>query len=160
MPEKVVKKALPYIKDLNSSNGKVIVHFMQPHFPSIPEPITDQEAPDKPTYDGTEIRFAWNKLQEQEVTEERVRESFQKNLEYVLPYVEELVDEAEGRIVLSADHGQAFGEWGVYGHPPGKATRQVREVPWVIVQERATDRQENQKMNSSVEDKLAALGYK
>jgi len=135
--EAVTEAAKPYVDVENNESGpeKVIVHYMQPHFPSIPDPITEQQTPVEFGYTGQQIKFAWNKLQDREVSEQRVRESFQNNLRYVLESVEELVEESGGKVVLSSDHGQSFGEWGVYGHPPSTAMKQVLEVPWVVVQE-------------------------
>jgi len=34
-------------------------------------------------------------------------------------------------VIISADHGNAVGEWGVYGHPVGFPHPAVKRVPWV-----------------------------
>jgi arylsulfatase A-like enzyme len=160
--EAVTEAAKPYVDVENNESGpeKVIVHYMQPHFPSIPDPITEQQTPVEFGYTGQQIKFAWNKLQDREVSEQRVRESFQNNLRYVLESVEELVEESSGKVVLSSDHGQSFGEWGVYGHPPSTAMKQVLEVPWVVVQEPSKRVHEKTESHDHVDEKLAALGYK
>lgn len=33
------------------------------------------------------------------------------------------------RVVITADHGEAFGGWGAYGHPMGMMHPAVRRVP-------------------------------
>lgn len=157
--EDVVDAALPYV-GTERPTEKVIVHLMQPHFPSIADPVTEQQQPIEADYTGQNITFAWNKLQDREISEERIRESYRNNLRYALEEVVELIDHAEGTVVLSSDHGQAFGEWGIYGHPPSTATKQVLEVPWVVVKERAKPAELDEETAESVEDKLAALGYK
>ncbi len=44
-----------------------------------------------------------------------------------------------GRVVISADHGEAFGEWGAYGHSEYGEFEGLRQVPWVELS--ATDRE-------------------
>jgi hypothetical protein len=36
-----------------------------------------------------------------------------------------------GTVVISADHGNAMGQWGQYGHPDGVPIAPLRNVPWV-----------------------------
>lgn len=160
--EAVTEAAKPYVDIENNENGphKVIVHYMQPHFPSVPNPIAEQKTPVEFGYDGQQIKFAWNKLQDREVSKEQVRNSFRDNLQYVLNSVEELVEGSSGKVVISSDHGQSFGEWGVFGHPPSTATKEVLEVPWIVVQERTNSTGFEANTQDEVEEKLAALGYK
>lgn len=159
--EDVVSNALPYV-GTDRPTQKTIVHFMQPHFPSVADPITSQQKPVKPDYTGQSTTFAWNKLQDREVSKDRVLESYRNNLRYALDAVIDLVEHADGTVVISSDHGQAFGEWGVYGHPPSTRTKQVLEVPWAVVKSKnsAKENTRDREDSGTVEEKLAALGYK
>ena len=78
---------------------------MQPHFPSVADPITSQQKPVKPDYTGQSTTFAWNKLQDREVSKDRVLESYRNNLRYALDAVIDLVEHADGTVVISSDHG-------------------------------------------------------
>ena len=51
----------------------------------------------------------------------------------MLDDVEQLLDNIDAdRVVISANHGEAFGEYGVYGRPIGALHPYVRNVPWAI----------------------------
>lgn len=108
-----------------------IIHFMQPHAPYIPYNLERGEALSTSNDD-----FILYRAERGEVDREFIWEEYRKNLEFVWQYVEELVDELEGRTVVTADHGELLGENGLYGHPYGLKTRVLREVPWDVVQER------------------------
>lgn len=57
----------------------------------------------------------------------RVLKAYLDDLRYVLDDVEILLENiAAEHVVLSADHGEAFGECGVYGHPIGFLHAAVR----------------------------------
>jgi hypothetical protein len=85
-----------------------------------------------------------------------------------LDEVETIVQDVEGDIVVTSDHGNAMGEWGVYGHPARVPIAAIRRVPWAETQgfgnytykikgkeNMATDAAEH-----SLEEHLQALGYK
>ncbi|PTD94211.1 hypothetical protein C9439_03950 [archaeon SCG-AAA382B04] len=64
-------------------------------------------------------------------------EAYETSLTKTLRSVENLTEEVNGRIVVTSDHGEAFGENGVYGHGYYSACRDLdvlREVPWLWVQ--------------------------
>ena len=69
------------------------------------------------------------------------------------------------QVVISADHGNAFGELSVYGHPPSVHIPALRRVPWVEVdaEDEETiegDRQAKPSMAQvSAADRLRDLGY-
>ena len=62
---------------------------------------------------------------------EQLREDYRKNLEYVMDSVEKLGENLEGRTVVTADHGNAFGEFMIYGHPEGMLLPSIKNIPWV-----------------------------
>jgi hypothetical protein len=109
--------------------GRLIVHYMQPHFPSVPEPVGSEIE-----LDSFESHWdsVWDRLCSGDIAEDVVWESYRENLRYVLDDVELLLENLDaGTVVISADHGNAMGQWGQYGHPAGVPIAPLRNVPWV-----------------------------
>ncbi|WP_134670599.1 hypothetical protein [Halorussus marinus] len=141
---------------------RLIVHYMQPHFPSIPEPLTDGMNA-QTLGDGEGWDSPWHRLRRGELDEETVWSSYRSNLDYVLEEVGILLENLEAeRVAISADHANAAGEAGVYGHPK-VPIRAIREVPWY--ETNATDTEtydpklEPDAERGDIEEKLGALGY-
>jgi glucan phosphoethanolaminetransferase (alkaline phosphatase superfamily) len=87
----------------------------------------------------------------------------------VLDDVEILLDNINAEtIIISADHGEAFGEYGILGHKIGSLHPRVRRVPWVVTSAEDThsytptvDRSEASAMSrEELDQQLEALGYK
>lgn len=103
---------------------RMIVHYSPPHHPypynAIREgrEMTDTEAdPFGYLLNGGDRETVW--------------ELYMDTLRYVLPYVHRLLSAVDApAAVISADHGDAFGEWGFYSHPFASFVPQVRNVPW------------------------------
>ncbi|WP_245838506.1 hypothetical protein [Natronoarchaeum philippinense] len=141
---------------------RLIVHYMQPHFPSVPDPLTDGMNTET-LGDGEGWDSPWHRLRRGEIDRDRLWESYRSNLRYVLEDVDVLLRNLDAeRVVISADHGNAAGEWGVYGHPKVPLTP-IREVPWY--ETTATDTGERDPEiepdteRGDIEGKLGALGY-
>jgi hypothetical protein len=132
-PRPLTDRAIAVARDLNPE--RLIVHYMQPHYPFVRHSEVDDGIPlefftKQATETSREIDV-WTQFREGELTETEVRELYLDNLRYVLEDVGLLLENVDAdTVVLSADHGNAFGEFGVYGHPPGMPFRSVREVPW------------------------------
>jgi len=147
-----------------AEHEKVIGHYMQPHFPSIPDPIGSDISKSDLSWENS----AWNQLKRGEISRERVMESFRANLDYVLDDVELLIENVDGAVAITSDHGNAAGEWGYFGHYDWPV-KSIQEVPWIMVQ--ATDsgnydtelesNQRHQPLpDASVERRLEMLGYR
>jgi len=116
---------------------KYIFHFIQPHYPFIGDlgqsiihrSITGDGLIDE---DSTKETI-WSKLESGGLSKETVWQAYMENLELTLPHVERLTDYLEGKTVITSDHGNAFGRWGVYGHPPRHYMRDLVEVPWLVL---------------------------
>lgn len=141
---------------------RLVVHYMQPHFPSIPQPLTDGMNAET-LGDGEGWDSPWHRLRRGELDKETVWSSYRTNLEYVLDDVQLLLENLDAdRVAISADHANAAGEFGVYGHPK-VPIRAIREVPWYETS--ATDTAsyepelEPQAERGDIEEKLGALGY-
>lgn len=142
--------------------GRLIVHYMQPHFPSVPEPLTDGMNAET-LGDGEGWDSPWHRLRRGELDRETLWSAYRENLRYVLGDVGLLLENLEAEtVVISADHGNAAGEWGVYGHPK-VPLEPIRKVPWYETS--ATDngrydpKHEPEAERVDIEEKLASLGY-
>lgn len=148
---------------------QLVAHYMQPHEPyrSRPNWVSgDHKLLENMVTDGESKagRSIWPKLQKGEIPMEEFWEVYKDNLRWVLDDVtERLLPNVQGRVVLTADHGNALGEWGEWHHPPGAIGPSVRRVPWVTID--ATDTEsiqpdiETGESDAGAEEQLKALGY-
>lgn len=155
---------------------RLIVHFMQPHFPFIGE--TGDELDHKGIDNHIENQSAteaqvWANLRYGKVQKSLVWKAYRENLDIVLPYAERVADSIPGKTVITSDHGNLVGERvgpipsRAYGHPRGLYAPELREVPWHVLNwdERrkiVSDPPEVEaELNSElVEERLESLGYK
>lgn len=96
---------------------QVIAHYMQPHVPYLGEMSVD--------------RPEFRRFMKGEVPREQMWEAYLDNLRYVLDEVAVLLENFDAaNTVITADHGEAFGELGFYDHTIGCPLPVVRKVPW------------------------------
>lgn len=171
-PEAVTDRTIATWRDRDGLGiDRLVAHYMQPHEPYITRPewgagdhklLENLIDPSKEA--GSSI---WPKLREGEIVMDEFWAVYKDNLRWVLDDVtERLLPNVEGRVVLTADHGNALGEWGEWHHPPGAIGPSVRRVPWVAVEATDTKRIQpdrgfgsEEPEEQSVEKQLAALGY-
>lgn len=67
-------------------------------------------------------------------TRETLEEYYEENLRLAMEQVVELVQELDGKVVVTSDHGEAFGEQGVWEHHIETHIPALVEVPWLEVQ--------------------------
>jgi len=117
-----------------------IVHYLQPH-----APLRDgnggwtrwQSFRDFGGGGGG-YKNVWLAASDGAVSLDTLRSLYRETLVYALKEVRELLDEIEGRVVITSDHGNYIGErgWPVpikqFGHPPGHSQPAVRRVPWAV----------------------------
>jgi glucan phosphoethanolaminetransferase (alkaline phosphatase superfamily) len=141
----------------NHSFDRMILHYHQPHNPYAAKALEeDRELFEYETHFRLDPKKAW--------------ESYLADLRYVLDDVELLLDNIDAeRVVISSDHGEAFGEYGIYGHPIGSLHPHVRTVPWAVTT--ASDKgtlipdilrpfESEEASDRDVDETLEALGYK
>lgn len=141
----------------NYDFDRMILHYMQPHYPYISHSI--KQGRDVYNYEERPSRVREHGF-------EKVFHAYLDDLRYGLDSVEVLLNNLDAeRVIITADHGEAFGEYGKYGHGPGMFIPQVRRVPWAETS--AKDRgsytpelERNASGRVSVEERLQALGYK
>jgi len=71
---------------------------------------------------------------------EQLKEYYRKNLEIALQGIENILPHLKGKIVITADHGEAFGEQGEWKHPTGSDNPVLREVPWLEINKEKTEK--------------------
>jgi hypothetical protein len=104
-----------------------------------------------------------------------LRKAYRENLEIVLKHVAELVGSLNGRIVVTADHGELLGESGKYGHPVRSSKQLLLEIPWLLIdkgeriveisaepsaEEVQSGSESTETNRKDVEERLKALGYR
>jgi hypothetical protein len=176
LPETVEQAALEVLE--RYPKKRLVVHFMQPHYPFIGP--TGRTLPDHRTFTGdgriSDLEDAgldiWTRLRRGEVDPSRVWDAYRENLDIVLPSTRRLVGALPGKTVVTADHGNAFGERAfpiptrLYGHPGGYRTSELVKVPWVVFEsnQRRTivdgEPDESTGPIEAVETRLEQLGYR
>ena len=119
-PEEVTEAAIDTAK--RYPHKRMIIHYVQPHDPFIGKPrITAEDVNDK--YEYFNRKDSW--------------EAYLGNLKRALKAVEKLVKKLKGNIVITADHGDMFGEWGLHRHYDGIYFKKLVEVPWFIINKKS-----------------------
>jgi hypothetical protein len=107
---------------------RLIAHYMQPHYPFVPNPM-DKGLPLE-DFGNDNHEDIWDKLRRGKVSREEVWENYRANLKYVLDSVETLLGSVDGSVVITADHGNLLGDFGLYGHPDYVPAPALKRVPW------------------------------
>jgi hypothetical protein len=150
-----------------SDHARMVVHYMQPHFPSVTRP--DLGSAQERTLDGGAWRTTsvWDDLRMGKRDLDTVWEGYLDNLRAVLDEVKILLESiSASTVVLTSDHGNAAGEWGFYDHPGYHPLSVLRVVPWI---ETSADNQKSYEPNEyertdevtdeDVTNRLKDLGY-
>jgi len=142
---------------------RCIVHYMQPHKPFLSKGDSRGDVDVKDWSIGYDL---YKNHFRGELTKEDLVNGFISNLEYVLEEVELLLDNIDApTTVLSADHGQALGDDGLWDHTVGVKHSSMKRVPWVVTS--AQDRAEHEPNEFDytdydqelIEENLKQLGY-
>ncbi|WP_265110540.1 hypothetical protein [Halosolutus halophilus] len=80
----------------------------------------------------------WLELDPTDLVKNGTREAalalYEENLRIALESVADLVERLDGRVIVTADHGEAFGEEGVWEHHIETHIPPLMEVPWLEVE--------------------------
>lgn len=158
-PDVVTAHAIRTAREENPE--KMMVHYMQPHAPYI------SEAAERGYYESHEdFPFAYLRNGGDRSV---VWDAYLDNLRSVLDSVELLLDNVDAETVaITSDHGELFGEWGLYSHIYGIPHPKLRRVPWVetTAEDRGTitpdelfAAHDDLNDNDDIEERLSALGY-
>lgn len=129
LPRTVTDRAIALHRELEPR--RTIIHYMQPHGPFIPFPDLDVKQVSGPGVGENRGMNVQELAEEAGFTREEIWEFHVENLRYVLDDLEVLLSNIDApRVVISADHGQALGEKGAWGHHWGSTLDCLRTVPW------------------------------
>ena len=132
-PEKVTEKSLQAAAD----GSKVVAHYFQPHAPYIGEKelTTFKTGKDAEPLKGEPVNHEiWERMKQGEISRAEKDRLYRSNLRRALETVKTLVQYTDfEKVVVTADHGEALGEFGVYAHPRWLHHPSVRVVPWLEV---------------------------
>ena len=144
---------------------RMILHYLQPHPPYFANALAEDRELQKYESDW------WGYLGDTGDFD-TIWKTYLDELRFVLDDVELLLDNLDAeKVIISADHGEAFGEFCEFGHKNGSINPKVRRVPWVetsAVDEntytpwvsRPSETQEKNKSNRDIDEQLRSLGYK
>jgi|APSaa5957512576_1039674.scaffolds.fasta_scaffold34539_1 hypothetical protein len=117
---------------------RMIIHYMQPHFPFIGEKglrfdgVSPQNILANNFKEGYTV---WDALLDGKIKPEEAYRAYESNFDLVLKYVLALIPRLKGKVCITSDHGNLFGKYGVfYGHPRKLYHPELIEVPWLEVQ--------------------------
>lgn len=142
-----------------SAGNQVVAHTVQPHYPHICE-VADRVRPvanglhpnEMGTGSGFQIQGA---LARGTVDLERSRQSYRAAVRFAWERARDIsveLADAGHTVVITADHGELFGEWGFVEHPTDVPVRDLIRVPWTVFRPATSE-------SDRPSDRLAALGY-
>lgn len=143
----------------SKSPDRLVAHYSQPHSPWTANARAEdrevlkehEENPFSYLRNGGDEKLVW--------------ETYLDDLRMVLDDIELLLENIDAdKVILSADHGEAFGEFGIYGHGIGVPHPHIKRVPWAETS--ASDGgtyqpslEPSQESTRTAEEQLEALGY-
>ncbi|HKT21836.1 MAG TPA: hypothetical protein VJR06_04380 [Nitrososphaerales archaeon] len=124
LPYDVARAALRAKRDRPAA--RMVVHFMQPHTPFI----GPRRVPGEAFWDAA-LRYGLD----------RAKRAYMENLEEAFAVLPPLLTGLGGKVVVTADHGEAWGEHApplgvpIYGHPKNVHIPALTTVPWMEVRQ-------------------------
>jgi hypothetical protein len=150
-PRHTTERTIDVARSVDSD--RLIVHYLYPH---DPYPLVDEA-----------LWRPFDALKSGVASREEVWEAYLDTLRFVLDDLAVLLENVDAETVaITADHGEAFGEFGFYRHVIGCPLPCMRRVPWV--ETTATDEgtcdptasaPDTDDDTVAVEDRLEQLGY-
>jgi len=133
-PESVVEYGLR--AEEKYPDKRLIIHFLQPHWWYLSDPeLAKMVANKQPT--GEIIGSPWGLVEKGLLELDRVYSAYKSDLKIVYRYSLELVKKLNGKTIITADHGEAFGEkvFGIFsflGHTDNLYIPPLIKVPWLV----------------------------
>jgi len=140
---------------------RMIVHYVPPHHSYVANAANDdrelkpyEKHPFQLLRDGRDMEPIW--------------EAYLDELRLGLDWVKVLLSNLDApKTIISSDHGDAFGEFGLYMHNPALLDPNVKKVPWAITSAKDKYEREGQKNDyeniagdlPQREEQLRAMGY-
>mgnify|MGYP006281559513 FL=1 len=120
---KTVNKSAKKLKD-RYPKKRMIIHYLQPHSPFI----------GKKKIQKNKKRMKWrDRVRKKKLSKTKVRKAYESNLRLVTKHVKTLVKNLDGKIVITSDHGENFGELGLFSHLPAMYMKSLMQIPWHVI---------------------------
>ena len=114
--------------------------------------------------------YFWDQVNFGKMPVKKIMKAYEENLILVLKEVDDLIKKLNGRIIITADHGTSFGKWNIYKHPRFIRTKDLKEIPWMIIEKNKKNKIKTPKKESypkkkreineiKIKERLASLGY-
>jgi hypothetical protein len=165
-PNVVTEKTLSVAEEY--PNKRLIIHYLQPHAPYIGP--TGKELPKD--YLNFWSSFTAGKF---DIDLETAKQAYSENVKIMIPHVERLLNNLQGKTVVTADHAELLGERDKpipirrYGHAAYTYIPELVEVPWltyqngdrkdIIAEDKSTKDIEKRVTEDTVKKRLKDLGY-
>lgn len=139
---------------------RMVLHYWQPHTPYVSNAISENRS----LYEYEQSPREY--IQSVSGNREQIFSLYLDDLRYALDSIQVLLNNVDAeKVVISADHGEAFGEYGQYKHPITCLNPHVKKVPWTITSAinngtYEPELGEKSDIDHSPEEVLTALGYK
>lgn len=170
--DKVIETADKY------DDKRLLLHMMQPHRPFLGDRAANFDQSgfsrigvNRAPGEDLEVAFWWDRLEDGTLDKKQVMRLYRDTLRVALPHVQRLVEHLPGKTVVSADHGNVFGERGMYGrrlygHPSYTHHPKLVTVPWLEIDkprknivEGTANVQSKREHYREATEQLEALGY-
>ena len=174
IPQVLTDRAITVARE--TTFDRLIVHYTLPHLNFIADALDwdPNETSMDELMSGLEVtrglrseERSYDPARKGDVDRETVYSAYRQNLRLVLEYVEILLQNIDAEnVVISADHGEGFGEQGIWGHPFGWPLAPIKTVPWATTTandngtyEPAYDRLERMPDEAETREHLEQMGY-
>ncbi|WP_433623529.1 hypothetical protein [Halomicrococcus sp. NG-SE-24] len=124
-PNAVTRDTYRICRDNPENVETVVAHYMQPHQPFKTRPEWTGEDTNLANIvdpDRHAGKCIWERTKRGEFDPDDVWTAYRENLAWVLKWVGRLLAHTDRRVLITADHGNGMGEFGMWGHPPGCRT--------------------------------------
>lgn len=156
LPDSLTDRAIEHHRNENPT--RMVVHYMQPHHPFVSDMVGEGMSQSDETSTSP-----WNLLRCGKLNRDQVWKRYTENLRYVLNDVEILLENIDSEnVVITADHGNLLGEFGLYGHIGHTPVSPVKEVPWIETKAENLETHTPEifsEETGKIHEKLEDLGY-
>lgn len=144
---------------------RLIAWYMQPHTPWRAVDDIERLHENQIGNEDNGRRTVWDLLRQGEMTQLEATLAMGDSLQWALTDIERLLARLPNhlRVVVTADHGELFGEHGRWGHPKQQYHPEQLQIPVADVDLTRLDEQPSYQHGTTadnVDDQLEALGYR
>ena len=176
-PEPVTDHGISAVR--SGEYDRVILHYMQPHFPFIGATQQFGRMQRENFGYGVNTENVWPRVQTGALDREAVIDAYRENHRYIYEHIQRVLENTDGIVAITADHANALGEWGLWGHRQYLPSPAIRTVPWDVracsdertydpgeiefstrpAEEQGTEGTDDSDVDATVADRLRQLGY-